>query len=197
MPSTSDRLFRIDDDYDRTYASGSGGSRYGNYLADRTRLFVDDDTEQPTTDPAHFADQAFQISLLPVMSPSYVRTHPRILSVDTAWDDDDRFGVVVAFAAPLPASIALAIVATGGRPWRDWDPPCWYEPYELDRPAAYTTVTIRMPIPRDDLPEPAYHRDGAPEVTTAKAAVRVISARVNSHLQPVFAALDPISADRD
>jgi hypothetical protein len=187
------RPFSIDEDYDRNHASNT--SRYGNYLASRSHRFVDDDTEQPTTDPAQFARLAWEISLSPIMSPGYVRAHPRIQSVSTAWDDDDRFGVAVTLAAPLPTPIAAVVAAgTAGQRWRDWDrdwhSDWWFEPYALDRPAAYTTVTVRIPIPRECLPTPTYAANGEPDVDTGKDTVRVLCARLNSHLQPLFAALD-------
>lgn len=194
--ATPDRPFWIDDDYDSNYTVGgwerfaTTTSRYGNYLASRAHRFLDEDTEAPTTDPAEFAGLAWQISLSPIMAPGYVRTHPRIQSVTTTGDDDHRFGVALTLAAPLPAPVAAAIAGHRWRDWeRDWHSDWWFEPYPLDRPAAYTTVAIRIPIPRECLPTPAYYRNGDPDVEVAKQTVRVLCARLNEQLQPILDAL--------
>lgn len=191
--ATPDCPFWIDDDYDRNHASNT--SRYGNYLASRAHRFTDPDTMEPTTDPAEFAGLAWEISQSPIMAPGYVHSHPRIQSVSTTRDDDNRFGVVLTLAAPLPAPLAAAIsTGSSGERWQDWDRDWysgwWFEPYALDRPAAYTTVTVRIPVPRDCLPVPAYRSNGDPDVDTAKETVRVLCSRLNQRLLPLFAALD-------
>ncbi|HEX3778163.1 MAG TPA: hypothetical protein VHX38_00715 [Pseudonocardiaceae bacterium] len=183
-----DRPFSVDEDYDTTHAST--GSRYGNYLASRTRLFVDTDTERPGTDPLSFAATAFTIAQSPVMSPGYVRSHPRIQAVNTHWDDNGRLAIEVGLAAPLPAPIAAAI---GGRGWQDWTRDYhsgwWFEPFDCDRPSAHTLVIVRVPIIPDTLPTPAYHHDGAPDIAAAKAAVRVVCHQLNRSLTDIFTAL--------
>lgn len=179
--------FTIDEGYDIHVA---GCSRYGNYLAGRSHLFLDDDG-QLTGDPVVFAAIALSIACSPVMSPGYVYTHPRITNFARRWDDEGRlaaFGVTL--IAPLPVSIAEAIRGQDWQDWRrDWSSEFWFEPDSNDRPAAYTVVTIRIPVAGFELPTPLYEA-GAPQVAAAKAAVAALCAHLNTHLATILTALD-------
>lgn len=183
------RPFTIDDRYDR---NSDGTSRFAAYLAGRAQWFSDlTDTGVPTSDVTRFAEYAFRIALAPIMAPGYVHTHPRIRDVLADRDEDGRLAIAVSLAAPLPGPVAAAIAGRGWRDWdRDWHTGQWSVPERNDRPAAYTLVTIRVPIIPDPLPTPDYDPTGTPRVGAAKAAVQQVCRQLNHALGDVFAALD-------
>lgn len=185
------RVFWLDEDYDRSHAS-NGRSRYGSYLYSRSHLFHDDD--QPT-DPHRFAILAFDIASPPVMAPGFVCHHPRVLHVAWPRDDEDRWACEIQLIAPRPAVIERAL---RGRYWTDWQPRWdrrgWYPPYDNDRPAAHTVTILRIPLPAEILPAPAYQPDGTPDVATAQQACRVLCEHINAGLVDILTALDPASS---
>jgi hypothetical protein len=188
MPTNppADTAFWVDEVYDREYASDRG-ARYGAYLRDRHHRFHDGGT--PTSDPREFAALAFTIASGPIMSPGYVHRHPRIHQVSWGRDDEDRYAFDLDLATPLPAVIEQAVRGQGWAGWdRDWHGDAWWTPYRNDRPAAWTTCTVRIPLPADVLPAPAY-RDGHVHVTTAKAAVAAVCAHLNQDLAGILTAL--------
>jgi hypothetical protein len=187
--STGDSVaFWTDDDYDRDHAS-NGRSRYGSYLASRAHQFHEDG--DPITDPVEFALLAFTIASSPVMAPGYVCQHPRVLDVAWPHDDEDRTAAEVRLVAPLPEPIAT-VIRRDRRTWAGWHRPWrgdqWFEPYDNDRPGAYTTVTIRIPLNPNTLPAPVYQR-GVPDLATAQRAVRAVCAQLNTALADILAAL--------
>jgi len=187
MSDTQTRAFCVDEDYDRANA-GDGRSRYRSYLDSRSHLFVEDG--EPVTDPLVFAATVFTIANSPVMSPGYVRQHPRIRAVSWCWDDDHRIGFDIHLPAPLPAPVATALRGQDWADWqRDWRSDWWWEPYDNDRPAAYTVLIVRVPLPVDILPAPVY-RDGVPDLATAKTAVAVVCDQLNTHLAGILTALN-------
>lgn len=77
--------------------------------------------------------------------------------------------------------------------WRGWerhghDPSLWVVPYDNDRPAAYTMVTLRIPLDGAALPRPRY-RAGVADTATAKQAVWVLCGLLNDQVDPVLDAL--------
>jgi hypothetical protein len=188
MSAAMTRAFCVDEDYD-TRAASNGHSRYGSYLYSRAHLFCEDG--EPTTDPQLFAATAFTIACAPVMSPGYVHQHPRIRHMSWCWDDEDRAAFTIQLAAPLPAPIAEHLRGKDWAGWgREWRSDCWFEPYDNDRPAAYTVVTVRIPIGVDTLPDTAYTPDGTPTVTAAKPAVRAVCDQLTAHLAGILTALE-------
>jgi hypothetical protein len=197
-------LLWVDDAYDRAHAS-DGQSRYSAYLHGRARLFHTEDNPSidpsgpsidpagPTTDPGEFAQLALTVALAPVMSPGYVRTHPRVCHTGWDWDDEGRPAVTLALVAPLPAGLTAVL---DRRWWRGWQTRghgarrVWVAPTENDRPAAYAALTLRIPIDTGELPEPFYRPDSVPDTGRAKAAVRAVCAQVNAHAAAVLAALE-------
>lgn len=181
--------FWIDHAYDVDHA-GDRRSRYGAYLYSRARQFHDDG--EPTDDPVEFAALAFTIGSSPVMAPGYVRNHPRVRHVSWCWDDDYRAAFEVQIVAPLPDPIAAAI-RRDGRTWadwhREWHGEAWCEPYDNDRPGAFTVVTVRVPIDPAALPAPLYGPTGVPDLATAQAAVAAVCAQLNADLAGILAAL--------
>jgi hypothetical protein len=184
----ADRMaFTVDETYDRDYGSG-GRSRFGAYLRLNAGLFRDGG--EMTIESRRFALSAWQIAQSPIMAPGYVLRHARVLGTEEHWDDEGRAALTVHVATPLPASVEWAI--TGWR-WRGWEhvgysDPRWVQPYDNDRPAAFTVVALRIPLPAAALPTPRY-RDGIAAVATAKRAVGAVRDVLNRELCPVLAAL--------
>jgi hypothetical protein len=180
--------FTVGETYDRDFSS-DGLSRFGAYLRQRAGMF--DDGDGLTTDSCSFAVSAWRIAQSPIMVPGYVGTHPRVLGTEAHWDDDRRVAITVRVAAPLQPSLVRAI---DGWRWRGWEhvgytETRWVEPYDNDRPAAFTIVTLRIPLAAATLPTPRY-RAGAAETGTAKQAVHAVRDRLNEQLRPVLVELD-------
>lgn len=179
--------FVVDDDDDQTYASNRH-SRYGAYLAHNADMFI-----SALDDRVGFALAAWAIANSPIMTPGYVRAHPRVLDTLTGWDSDYRPAITVALAAPMPATLATTAVGS----WLSWqhtghgDREYWYEPEHFDRPVVLATVAMRVPIPVGRLPEPRYHgtRRPVPDTATAQHAVRELCRVLNVDLAAVVAAL--------
>jgi hypothetical protein len=91
---TSSVAFTVDDTADHTE---SGTSRYGAYLTHHQHLFRDGDI--PTTDLAEFAIAAWRVALPPIMTPSYLRPHPRVQGSDAHWDEEHRAALVAHLAS--------------------------------------------------------------------------------------------------
>lgn len=185
---TADRIFVLQDVYDLAQAS-DGRSRYGAYLAQNTRRFRDEDG-RPTNHAVEFAAAAFVVASAPIMSPPYVSTHPRVVLAAPRWDEDRRCGLLIDLATPLPRGVAdyLPIRVSG---W-EHDPGTGrhFPPEDNDTLAAYSRVTVQIPLPVELLPAPAYTAMGIAEVETAKRAVRTLSTYANSMLTHLIVALD-------
>src|SRR5215467_4266023 len=95
--SDAPTAFWTDRDYDHEYAS-DGISRYGAYLRDATF--------EPWTDndqAVEWAAFAWQRATSPVMSPGYVRYHPRVRAaqlVRSGWDGSLVAGVNLVSPGP-------------------------------------------------------------------------------------------------
>jgi hypothetical protein len=189
MTARADRVCWVDEDWDRTNASDRV-SRYGAYLRGHTELF-DPWHEAPngiTQDPGEFAIAALQVATGPIMSPGYVRWHPRVLDykLDRGLDPEPGRLVCQVTLATFP-SLWL------GSPWRGWtewlgDP--WREPDDAKH-AALARLELRWPIPDATLPRPHRPaRPGHPNLRDAKAAVRALVAQINQTAGPVLAKLE-------
>src|SRR6266699_7264794 len=99
------RVCWVDEDWDRANASDRV-SRYGAYLRGHTELF-DPWQDAPggiTEDAGEFAIAALRVATGPIMSPGYVRWHPRVLDYifsDAATPDPGRLVLKVALATSL------------------------------------------------------------------------------------------------
>lgn len=173
----------VDDTYDREMAS-DGQSRFGAYLRQRAGSFGD-----IQDDVLRVALTAWRIAQSPIMAPGYVRWHPRVVNTDEHWDDEGRAGLTVQMAAPLPPPVIQSI---GYWRWQGWErygwQQRWVEPYDNDRPAAFTTLAVRLPIDPDLLPTPTF-RHGIPTLQTARHAIRCLCRIANETLTPILAAL--------
>jgi hypothetical protein len=189
MTARADRVCWVDEDWDRSNASDRV-SRYRAYLRGHTELF-DPWHEAPngiTQDPGEFAIAALQVACGPIMSPGYVRWHPRVLDYKLDRGLDPEPGRLV-------CSITLATFPSLwlGSPWRGWteylgDP--WREPDDAKH-AALARLELRWPIPEATLPRPHRPtRPGQPNLRDAKAAVRALVAQINQTAGPVLAKLE-------
>jgi hypothetical protein len=187
--------FWVDRDYDRAHAS-DGISRYGAYLRDATF--------EPWTDhdqAVEWAAFAWRRATGPVMSPGYVRYHPRVLDARlerSGWDGS--LAAAMNLVSPWPGQLTRALarsVRLGDREayWQDWpteylggDTTCYYEPSEADiaaRPYLLTTASLQFTVPPAALPEPP--ATSAALLSAGRQAVAVVVAELNRIVGPVLA----------
>jgi hypothetical protein len=194
--------FWVDRDYDRAHAS-DGISRYCAYLRDASF--------EPWTDhdqAVEWAAFAWQRATSPVMSPGYVRYHPRVLAARlerSGWDGNLVAGVNLVSSWPEQLKTPLArALRLGGRDvyWQDWpteyrggDTVSYYEPGEADvavRPYLLATASLQFTVPSAALPEPP--ATSATLLSAGQQAVAVVVAELNRIVGPVLAAgLGPTS----
>jgi hypothetical protein len=189
--------FWVDRDYDREHAS-DGISRYGAYLRDATF--------EPWTDrdqAVEWAVFAWERATSPVMSPGYVRYHPRVLGARlerSGWDGNLVAGVTLVSAWPEQLTRALGrAVRLGDREahWQDWPveyrgggTACYYEPSEADiasRPYLLTTVSVQFSVASAALPDPP--AASAARLDAGRQAVAVVLAELNRVVGPVLGAV--------
>jgi len=199
--SSAPAAFWVDRDYDREHAS-DGLSRYGAYLRDASF--------EPWTDhdqAVEWAVFAWRRATGPVMSPGYVRYHPRVLAARaerSGWDGGLVAGVTLVSDWPAQLQTALVRAVTlGDRDayWQDWpteylggDCVSYYEPSEADiaaRPYLLTTVSVQFTVSSAALRQP-------PATSTAllkagQHAVTVVMAELNRIVGPVLSALGDTS----
>jgi len=199
--SPAPTAFWIDRDYDREQAS-DGISRYGAYLRDATfEPWTDDDQA------VEWAVFAWRRATGPVMSPGYVRYHPRVLAAQlerSGWDGSliVRVSLVSAWPEQLTRALVRA-VRLGDRDayWQDWpteyrscDTTYYCEPSEADiaaRPYLLTTVSLQFTVPSAALPEPP--ATSAALLSAGQQAVAVVVAELNRIVGPVLSLGDTSS----
>jgi hypothetical protein len=183
------RVCWVDEDWDRTNAS-DGVSRYGAYLRGHTELFDPwrEASKGVTENPGEFAIAAFRVACGPIMSPGYVRWHPRVLDHSVGYGEDPdpgRLVVKVALATFLPMWL--------GSPWWGWTTYMgrdWSEPEDAKH-AALARLKLRWPVPVATLPRPRpAARSGQPNLADAKASVRALVAAINQTAGSVLTKLE-------
>jgi hypothetical protein len=194
--STAPAAFWVDRGYDREHAS-DGVSRYGACLRDAAfEPWTDDDQ---ATEWAVFA---WRRATGPVMSPGYVRYHPRVLAARlerSGWDGSLVAGVTLVSAWPEQLTAALArAVRLGDKDayWRDWpaerlggDSVSYHEPGEADvaaRPYLLTTLSLQFTVPPAALPQPP--ATPAAVLGAGQQAVAAVVAQLNPIVGPVLSA---------
>jgi hypothetical protein len=188
---TAGRVCWIDGAWDRSQAS-DGVSRYGAYLRSHAEEFApwhgEDAPDGITQDPGEFAIAAFGVATGPIMSPGYVRWHPRVLDHTVSHGDNPEPGRLV-----VKVTLATALPLWLGSPWRSWTPYLgrdWCEPDD-DRHAALARLALRWPLPGANLPSPRPPaRSGQPNLRDAKASVCALVAAINATAGPVLAKLE-------
>jgi hypothetical protein len=193
--------FWADEEYDRDQAS-DGISRYGAYVqrSPAVRECWDGTWDDPQTRRARFAEAAWATATSPVMSPGYIRSHARVLrgrAVFNAWDA--TLAGVVDLVAPWPRPLAASRAWQGdGSWWRDWPAGSlggrefYREPGE-DETARYRYLmaTARLVFPLAAAGLPAAPSGPGDDLTgTAREAVRVLVAAMNSAVAPVIQILE-------
>ncbi len=193
--------FWVDCDYDRAHAS-DGISRYGAYLRDAAF--------EPWTDndqAVEWAAFVWRRATGPVMSPGYVRYHPRVLAGQrerSSWDGSLAAAVTLFSSWPEELKRPLARgLKLGDREasWQDWPIEClggtvsYHEPSEADvaaRPYLLATVNLQFTVPSAALPEPP--ATSAALLSAGQQALAVVVAELNRIVGPVLAAgLGPTS----
>jgi hypothetical protein len=189
MTTRADRVCWVDEDWDHTNASDRV-SRYGAYLRGHTELF-DPWHDAPggiTEDPGEFAIAALQVATGPIMSPGYVRWHPRVLDHTVSYGEDPEPGRLV-----LKVTLATSLPLWLGSPWRSWTTYLgreWSEPDDAKH-AALARLELRWPLPVTTLPHPYRPASpGHPNLRDAKAAVRALVEVINQTAGPVLAKLE-------
>jgi hypothetical protein len=185
----SGRVCWVDADWDRARAS-DGVSRYGAYLRGHTELF-DPWGEAPngiTQDPGEFAAAALRVATGPIMSPGYVRWHPRVLDYTVGHGGDPEPGRLV-----CQVTVAISLPVWLGSPWWGWTQYLgrdWCEPDD-GRHAALASLALRWPLATSALPRPRPPATpGEPNLRDATAAVAALVAAINATAGPVLATLE-------
>jgi hypothetical protein len=188
--ATRGRVCWVDADWDRARAS-DGISRYGAYLRGHTEEFAPlygPDAGGITLDAGEFAAAALRVATGPIMSPGYVRWHPRVLDHTVGHGQDpepDRLVCQLTLATSPPRWL--------GAPWQGWTQYLgrdWWEPDD-DRHAALARLQLRWPLHTSALPCPRPPTvPGQPNLRDAMAAVGALAAAINATAGPVLAALE-------
>lgn len=178
--------FWIDRDYDHEQAS-DGISRYGAYLRDATF--------EPWTDndqAVEWAAVAWRCATGPVMSPGYVRSHPRVLAARlerSSWDGSLIAGVDLVSSWPEQLKTLARRLKLDDREtyWQDWpteyrggETISYYEPSETDiaaRPYLLASVSLQFTVTSAALPEPPV--TSAALLSAGQQAVAVVVAELN------------------
>src|SRR5215471_19003836 len=194
--SQATAAFWVDREYDRAHAS-DGISRYGAYLRDAAF--------EPWTDhdqAVEWAVFAWRRATGPVMSPGYVRYHPRVLSAQlerSGWDGSLVAGVTLVSSWPEQFTTAPArSVKLGDKDayWQDWPAESrggtsrHYEPSEADvaaRPYLLTTLSLQFTVPSGALPQPP--ATPAARLSAGQQAVTAVVAELNRIVGSVLAAV--------
>ncbi len=183
----------LDLGYDREYAS-DGVSRYGAYLRDRAWWWDEDAGLDGLSVRARSAARCWEIGNGPIMAPSLVVLHPRILSATAGVDDYDgrQLVLTVRLVVGLPDGLARLL----GSGWRSWHyqqygpaGPAWVEPYDpTGRPlrTALPTLSLSWPTPAARLPMPP---GGPSDVAAAIEAATAVAEVLTGELRPVLAYL--------
>jgi hypothetical protein len=193
--STGAAAFWLDRGYDREHAS-DGISRYGAYLRDATF--------EPWTDTdqaVEWAVFAWERATGPVMSPGYVRYHPRVLGTHlerSGWDGSLTAAVTLVSSWPeqLTRTLVRAVrLGDRGAYWQDWPTEycggdtCYHEPSEADvaaRPYLVATLSLQFTVPSASLPQPP--TTSAALLGAGQEAVAVVVAELNRIVGPVLSA---------
>jgi hypothetical protein len=117
--------FWIDYDYDRENAS-DGISRYGAYVRQSSAMAEswDGTWDDAQVRQARFAEAAWATATTPVMSPGFIRRHPRVISAVVqfnAWDA--TLAGCVQLVTPWPQTLATS---------RDWRCDVWWQDWPME-----------------------------------------------------------------
>jgi hypothetical protein len=192
--------FWIDHDYDRENAS-DGVSRFGAYVR-QSSMFADswDGTwDDPQIRQARFAEAAWATATTPVMSPGFVRRHPRVISAAVqlnAWDA--TLAGCVQLVTPWPHALASSRGWQRDVSWQDWPTETlggvrWREPDEHELTGhAYLMASAWLVFPLHapaGLPPAPSGPDDSVEAA-AREAVAILVRAMNAFVVPVIQTLE-------
>lgn len=200
---STDAAFWIDYEYDRQMAS-DGRSRFASYVrrAAATPEWTecwDGTWDDDAVRAVHFASEAWRVATTPVMSPGYVRRHPRIRSARVAvnpWNASLAAGVEIII--PQPRQLAAVRDSGDCSMWWDWrqeicsGEQIYLEPgdEELSRHRfMVATTTLAFPLPVGGLPS-APDGPGAWIEDAAQRAVTALCTELEHVVGPVLAVLE-------
>ncbi len=178
----ADQVCWVDENWDLVNASDRV-SRYGAYLRGHTELF-DPWGEAPdgiTQDPGEFAIAALRVASGPIMSPGYVRWHPRVLDHTVGYGEDPDPGRLV-----VKVTLATSLPLWLGSPWWSWTTHMgrdWSEPDEAKHAA------LAGPG-RHPAPPPAAGQAGRAEPARREGVGRALVEVINATAGPVLAKLE-------
>lgn len=189
--------FWIDYAYDRDQAS-DGVSRYGAYVRQSSSIAecCRDDGYDGQVRQARFAVAAWETATSPVMSPGYVRRHPRLISARVefnAWDATLTGSAEL--ITPWPQSL---VSLPSSASWSDW--PCesrgdrevYREPDDDELAAhSYLMASARLQFPLRHLPVrlPSSPFSQRFCVEPARMAAEALVIAMNAVITPVIRAL--------
>jgi len=190
--------FWIDDAYDRDQAS-DGVSRFGAYVRQSRSIAGCWDGARYNVS-ARFAAAAWETATPPVMSPGYVRRHPRVLRarVDVSPWNATLVGSVE-LVMPWPDPLASAGGWQGSTCWRDWPAEslgrrdAYREPDDDELAAhAYLMASARLHFPLDPLLPGLPSVPSSPRfcVEHARMAIEALVIAMNAAVAPVIGALE-------
>src|SRR6266498_595003 len=161
-PTAAGPVCWVDLAWDRTNASDRV-SRYGAYLRGHAEEFESwhgEDQDGITTDPGEVAAAAFRVACGPIMSPGYVRWHPRILDHQVGHGENPDPGRLV-----LKVCLATSLPMWLGSPWWSWTTYLgrdWSEPEDAKH-AALARLELRGPLQVATLPPTTARQAGRAE----------------------------------
>jgi hypothetical protein len=184
--------FWIDHDYDRENAS-DGVSRYGAYVRDR-------DFDPWTHDDRHIelAVFAWRVATTPVMSPGYMRRHPRIARAALERSDwDGSLIALVDLVMPQPRHLSYLRSDDDRGCWRDWPSEhsvaagtdSWFEPAGEDLardPYLLCTASLRFTVPPAGLAKPPERQSAPLLVAQCRDTVAALVRSLNAIVGPVI-----------
>lgn len=196
------RPFWIDTDYDR---NDDGESRYAEYVRQRIDAFAESwrDHDDGTV---WFARTAWYVATSPVMSPGYVRMHPRVLSAQIVRNEwDGSLAADVSLVTGWPRSLASSR-NIGGRYWCDWrseysfgsERDVFYEPSGedvIEDSYLMTSARLCFALPSGRLPKPQAAWEalliGSGVIEdAARGAVEYLIEDLNAIVGPVLARIE-------
>jgi hypothetical protein len=190
--------FWIDQEYDRDQAS-DGISRYGAYVRRSSELAEswDGTWDDLQTRQARFAEAAWATATTPVMSPGFIRRHPRVIAAAVqvnTWDATliGNVRLITPWPRPLTTSRAWQL----GQWWQDWPAESrgeqrWREPDERELAGhAYLMASAWLCFPlRLSLPQPPSGPADSVEATACKTVAALVQA-MNAVIVPVIQTLE-------
>jgi hypothetical protein len=192
--------FWIDYDYDREHASDDV-SRFGAYVRQSSMFAAswDGTWDHPQVRQVRFAEAAWVTATTPVMSPGFVRRHPRMISAAVQVNTSDAtLAGAVQLVTPWPHALASSRDWRRDVWWQDWPTETlgglrWREPDEREltkhpylMASAWLAFPLKVPA---GLPPAPSGPDDSVEVAAREAVATLVRA-MNAVVVPVIQTLE-------